>query len=40
VSLSRYIEMGAGHAVITTKAETQESKRLRDEQTKGAAKGR
>ena len=41
VSLSRYLGMDVttGYAVITTKAEMQESKRLRDEQTKGAAKG-
>jgi hypothetical protein len=41
VSIARYLDANraTGHAEITTKTEIQESKRLFDEQTKGAAKG-
>jgi hypothetical protein len=41
VSLYRYFntDLSKGYASITTRAEIEESKRLRDEQTKGAAKG-
>jgi hypothetical protein len=38
IMLSRYVD-GKGYASIATQDELRESKRLRDEQTKGAAKG-
>jgi hypothetical protein len=40
ISVHRYLGQATrGYAALTTRAETKESKRLRDEQTKGAAKG-
>jgi hypothetical protein len=39
ISVDRYSGRTGGAARLTTVAEMKESKRLRDEQTKGAAKG-